>query len=108
MALLIVSEVQPGGFAHGPLEKRGFAGRVAGFEIVICSSFQMHAPRWGGVSRSLDGTVGPANPEEGFGVSDAGQSGMSKSVCGFAPASRSNILKPISFMTFDRFDQKSC
>jgi len=30
----------------------------------------------------------------------AGWSGMSKSVRGFAPALRSNILKPISFMIF--------
>ena len=43
--------LQPGRLAQGPDEKCGFAGRMPGFALVMCLSFQMGAPRWGGVSR---------------------------------------------------------
>ena len=43
--------VQPGRLAHGPDEKCGTFGRTAGFAMVIDLSFQIGAPRWGGVSR---------------------------------------------------------
>ncbi len=44
------SSANVGGLAQGPEEKRGFAGRVAGIVIPDMVSFQICAPRWGGVS----------------------------------------------------------
>jgi hypothetical protein len=37
--------------AQGPDEKCGTSGRTAGVAIVMILSFQIVAPRWGGVSR---------------------------------------------------------
>ena len=41
---------QPGRLAQGPEEKCGTSGRTAGMAIVMILSFQIVAPRWGGVS----------------------------------------------------------
>src|SRR5215470_2505355 len=42
--------LQPGRLAHGPDEKCGVAGRTPGLVVAIFLSFQIGAPRWGGVS----------------------------------------------------------
>src|SRR5262245_34687859 len=42
---------QPGRLAQGPDEKCGTNGRTAGIALAMSLSFQIGAPRWGGVSR---------------------------------------------------------
>src|SRR5262245_27859389 len=42
--------LQPGRLAQGPEEKCGMAGRTPGI-LVMALSFQIEAPRWGGVAR---------------------------------------------------------
>src|SRR4029077_4327474 len=42
--------LQPWRLAHGPDEKCGIVGRTPGLVAVIYLSFQIGAPRWGGVS----------------------------------------------------------
>src|SRR5215469_5237029 len=53
--------VQPGRFAQGPDEKCGTRGRTLGITFVMSLSFQIGAPRWGGVSRG--GAYGTAPRE---------------------------------------------
>src|SRR6476646_4433383 len=42
--------LQPGRLAHGPDEKCGMTGRTPG-GLLMTLSFQIEAPRWGGVAR---------------------------------------------------------
>src|SRR5262245_27716716 len=49
------SRDQPGRLAQGPEEKWVLTGRLAGLcAVVISLSFQIDAPRWGGVARRGD------------------------------------------------------
>ena len=49
------SGAQPGGFAQGPEEKKGRAGRASGFGVRHNNSPRRErAPRWDGVARRRD------------------------------------------------------
>src|SRR4029078_5625495 len=65
--------LQPGRLAHGPDEKCGVAGRTPGLVAVISLSFQIGAPRWGGVSHwRREANCQPRSTHDGNGGPEVG------------------------------------